>query len=235
MTLPMDRPLVRVTMQPCTGTSRPCESERRDRQRALVCCLLDGEQVPSFSASCSAPDDARRDELPLGWSASFSSSLGVVAVAVTDRGCVGVDVERIVPIDIDEHLCAVALTEQERAHVATATDPVVAFLHLWCRKEAVLKALGTGLLVDPRRVDVHGGSGSMDDWLASSVVGFPRIWCRSWRAMDGLVMAVATDQSDAQLDLRMTHASAHESGHRCVHLCPEFVPSCSVDVSGPLP
>jgi 4'-phosphopantetheinyl transferase len=82
-----------------------------------------------------------RARLPgTGLAASISHSGDLVAVALTAGRPVGVDVEAIGRRDYEPLLtrvCAVA----ERQHVHTARD----FYTVWTRKEAVLKATGTGL------------------------------------------------------------------------------------------
>jgi 4'-phosphopantetheinyl transferase len=66
-------------------------------------------------------------------------------VAITDAGEVGIDVEAEGAADFDG-FADVALHPDER--VAARVDPTRA----WVRKEAVLKAQGYGLVVDPRDV-----------------------------------------------------------------------------------
>ncbi len=85
----------------------------------------------------------------------LSSSRGtdLVVVAVADVGPVGVDVERT---DADPHgrTTAVSLAPGERP--GAGPD---GWLRTWVRKEAVLKAAGTGLTVDPRSFRVSDGAG----------------------------------------------------------------------------
>jgi len=75
----------------------------------------------------------------------------VVVVAVTAAGPVGVDVEPLGAARF-EGFDAVVLSDVERAaHRAGASD---GHARTWVRKEAVLKATGFGLAIDPRRVVV---------------------------------------------------------------------------------
>ena len=86
---------------------------------------------------------------------SISHCRKAVAVAVCDGGRVGIDVEsrRRVGEDLMRRVC----TADEFASVQAAADPVMAFLQLWTRKEAVLKLRGTGIQ----------GFGSMVEALAT--------------------------------------------------------------------
>ncbi|MFH8504748.1 4'-phosphopantetheinyl transferase family protein [Streptomyces flaveolus] len=81
---------------------------------------------------------------------SLSHSHGLVAVAVAARA-VGVDVQRLCPPATVE-ACLPRLHPAERDEVGrlSGDSRVAAFCRLWARKEAYLKALGTGLSRPPR-------------------------------------------------------------------------------------
>jgi 4'-phosphopantetheinyl transferase len=88
-----------------------------------------------------------------GLTASVSHSGDRAVVALMQDGRVGVDVEclgRTRWADVTSHVRAVSEPEPR-----THSD----FLRSWVRKEAVVKALGTGLRTDPRLVDVAPHSG----------------------------------------------------------------------------
>jgi 4'-phosphopantetheinyl transferase len=71
---------------------------------------------------------------------SISHSGDVVAVALTDTGPVGIDVEAMRDRDYEALVPRVCRPE-ERPHITSAAD----FYAYWTRKEAVLKATGDGL------------------------------------------------------------------------------------------
>lgn len=83
---------------------------------------------------------------PAPW-VSLSRAGELVVVAVTDAGPVGVDVE-VVPDLPRPDFATFALHTGERA--ASAWEQATT----WVRKEAVLKAVGLGLRLDPREVGV---------------------------------------------------------------------------------
>jgi 4'-phosphopantetheinyl transferase len=105
---------------------------------------------------------------------SLASVAGAVAVAVTDAGPVGVDLERVEATGF-EGFDGVALAPGETA----STNGERA--RLWTRKEAVLKATGDGLMRDPRTVDVRGstalGAHLLDVDLPGALAGAVAVLC----------------------------------------------------------
>jgi len=89
------------------------------------------------------------------WHVSLSHAGDLVMVAVTDAGPVGVDVEAAAATrftGFDD----VALTSTERAEVERCAPESRAWARAvyWTRKEAVLKATGYGLTIDPATIEV---------------------------------------------------------------------------------
>ncbi|MCY4451964.1 MAG: 4'-phosphopantetheinyl transferase superfamily protein [Immundisolibacterales bacterium] len=85
---------------------------------------------------------------PASFSVSHSGRHGLLAFARGGR--IGVDVEeRVAWRDLDALIAAV-LTRDERAELASSGggDRIARFFTLWTIKEALLKALGTGLQLD---------------------------------------------------------------------------------------
>ncbi len=66
-------------------------------------------------------------------------------------GGIGVDVEKIRPLDAEDF--RLVFTLPECAAIRRAGNPASELIRRWTIKEAVLKASGTGLLADPLRVD----------------------------------------------------------------------------------
>lgn len=92
------------------------------------------------------------------WGVSFARRGGHRACAL-GPGAVGVDLEVLEPLDDLERVAARAMSdgELERWGAMEASSRLVAFYEAWTCKEAALKALGTGLTVDPRRVEIEPG------------------------------------------------------------------------------
>lgn len=98
---------------------------------------------PAVLAADGVPDPALH--------VSLSRSGPVVAVAVSEHGAVGVDVERVARTAF-AGFAAVALHPDERP--AVEAGGFEARARSWVRKEAALKAAGVGLVVDPSTVVV---------------------------------------------------------------------------------
>lgn len=108
------------------------------------CCGANGK--PSM-----APHDGARS---IHFNVSHSASL--VAYAFTTAGPVGIDVERLRPIEDAQAVARRFFSPVEYAELMSV-DPsqfARAFLTIWTRKEACVKETGEGLSRDPRRVEV---------------------------------------------------------------------------------
>lgn len=145
---------------------------------------------------------------PRGVRASLSHASGVAAVAVGHDAAVGVDVERrdrVVDLDglardvLDGH----ELQAWRREPAGRRKD---AFLRLWTRKEAVLKALGVGLAGDLRAV-VTGRHGRIRS--LPPACGAPASWTlRDLSVPGGDAAAVAIRAPQAVVHTNVTSVAA---------------------------
>ena len=91
-----------------------------------------------------------------GLACNVAHSGDLVAVAIGPAREIGIDVEaHRNDIDLDA-VGAAFMTPAERAAMAraAATDRVSFFFRQWCFKEALVKALGTGLTREPKRFEL---------------------------------------------------------------------------------
>jgi 4'-phosphopantetheinyl transferase len=109
---------------------------------------------------CGAPHGrpiVRRPDAAAALHVSLTHAGGLVAAAVTAAGAVGVDAEAVAAVGFSG-FDDVALTATERAgvDVLSAADRSAERARLWVRKEASVKATGTGLSADhdPRTIDL---------------------------------------------------------------------------------
>lgn len=97
---------------------------------------------------------------PLEFSLSHSGDVALIAVCAGAE--VGVDVELLHPVRDAGALVARVCSPREQAewHARAETaDAAADFLRGWTRKEACLKAIGTGLDISPARVEVGFDAG----------------------------------------------------------------------------
>ena len=112
----------------------------------LVVAPLTAQPADRVVVDRSCPSCGRdhgRPRLPgTGLDASISHSGATVAVAVSNAGAVGVDVQQVADDAVGE-LSPLVLAEPEAGHVVVARD----FFTYWTRKEALVKATGDGVAV----------------------------------------------------------------------------------------
>lgn len=102
-----------------------------------------------------------------------SSSGGLAVVALARQHQVGVDVERLCAVADRDLLVRSTMTAAEQGALSSSPGEQqdVAFLRLWTVKEAFMKALGTGLSLDPLRVE--SCSAGQERWTVSSADAGP--------------------------------------------------------------
>lgn len=125
----------------------------------------------------------------LDFNVSHSGDLALIAV-LPRAGSVGVDLEHIVPLPDLLDLAGTVFTPREFAELPRQGDgQLESFYRLWTCKEAYLKAIGTGLSVEPSRVEIsvedpaHPMLRSAPDPRAFTITSF--------RPMPGFIAALA--------------------------------------------
>jgi 4'-phosphopantetheinyl transferase len=133
---------------------------------------------------------------------SLARSAGVMLVAVSRGAKVGVDVER----RCDRGLRALpthALGKSERLALdrIPVTARAEAFLTCWVRKEAILKAEGVGLGVEPRRIEVSAPDEPAAVQRVPDGIGPASAWTLADLDVPGCAAAVAVRQPLATVRL----------------------------------
>ena len=148
---------------------------------------------------------ALRSPYAPGFEFSISQTDGLAVLAFAWDCRVGVDVEKLAT-DVDIHSVGQAVfSDHEQAAVSASTrDASSAFFTIWTRKEALLKAVGTGLSGQPvdytTQDEVQRGR---NHWRASHM-GMP---LRGWTFLDlelapRVKSALAVSRDDVQVSLR---------------------------------
>lgn len=125
---------------------------------------------------------------------TISHAAGVVAVGIADRA-IGIDVEpEYRGCDLLDLAAVVAHPDELSAlSAARADDRPTRFARLWTRKEALLKAIGTGFLTEPRRLNV--GTGTYPALHAEWVVADLSSTTTSYGTLHGAIAVQTTPSS----------------------------------------
>lgn len=136
-------------------------------RRAAAGCLsiaADRLRVDRRCRRCGAQHGKPRlpDHPELDVSVAHSGEHVVVALARGPQ--IGVDVEQISDVDVDD-LAGTAFASHEAAELAAlpAGERVTAFFRLWTRKESIVKALGVGITDDFATASVATTGASLHD------------------------------------------------------------------------
>lgn len=74
---------------------------------------------------------------------SISHSEPTVVCAITTQGEIGIDIEKLKSIELDDFKAF--FTSREWKEISTASSPVDKFFWYWTRKESIIKAMGVNL------------------------------------------------------------------------------------------
>lgn len=148
----------------------------------------------SRACACGAEHGRPRVEGDQQIALSLSHSANTAVVAVSSNGPVGVDLEAKAK-DYDS-LAAISgvLSDRELKEALSAGMSTAYLLRVWTLKEAVLKAAGVGLRVDPRHVIISGVnrlSVRVDSMPSSLGLPINDLVLRSLKAPPGYVASLA--------------------------------------------
>lgn len=132
---------------------------------------------------------------------NLSHSENRALVAVGGAHPIGVDLEACKPFAEMDDVAATVFTPKEFSHYASGGNVetrATTFFRFWARKEAVLKALGTGLSLPANRIDQAGGTltvNGQDRTAEWSLIDFD--------AFDGFAAALAVMHPDVAVPLTL--------------------------------
>lgn len=136
---------------------------------------------------------------------SLSHSHDIISIAISSSGPLGIDVECLRPGTDKDAIVRRFFkpVEREAWDRLPAGAREAAFLRLWTRKEAVLKALGLGLTgLDRLSVSLEESLDRPVVWLADDPGASERWWCSSWSPASGYLTTLASIGNPAELSIR---------------------------------
>ena len=116
----------------------------------LIQALLDLEATSTISNLRYTVYDRPFLDEKLDFNISHSGEYVVCAISRTSH--VGIDIERIHQVDLDDYESQ--WTKKELDGIVNANHPHTVFFDWWTRKEAVLKASGLGLNIELNKIDI---------------------------------------------------------------------------------
>jgi 4'-phosphopantetheinyl transferase len=137
---------------------------------------------------------------------NVSHTDGVTLLAFASNGHIGVDVEQSIDgMEVADVGREIFSSSEETELASAGPDSMATFFRLWTRKEALLKALGTGLIHQPKSyataTDPRRGEGC---WLASyNGVALSGWTCRDLALGPRIRGALAVSMDDAQVSLQL--------------------------------
>lgn len=201
----------------------------QDRRRFVTGCWLlrtvvaaqlattpDAVEIDRRCTSCGKAHGKTRIDGAENIEVSVSHSGDRVAVALSTAGPVGVDVEEVKPDPGGIPQLALAPTERESLQAIAEPDREAAFIRMWVRKEAVLKATGHGLRISPEQVVVSGPDEdpALVSWPLAIAPGGVQL--RALDPGDGYTGAVAVLSEGRPVEVCETAATGFERNHTMI-------------------
>lgn len=130
------------------------------------------------------------------------SHTDVSAAIAVSRHPVGVDFEVIGERDVDA-LSAIVCHPEERAELTglRGTGKSLRFLQLWTRKEACLKAVGTGVRSDLRNMSFIPLSGTANRVVSTDVISANDYYVHDLSFAGGLIGCVSTTLASPRIEM----------------------------------
>ena len=122
---------------------------------------------------------------------SIAHTNGLVAAAIAVNGRIGIDLERL-GRDMSDDFTRSVFTAEENDLAAGSGDAPAALLRFWCAKEALAKALGTGIRYNPNDLRVR----SVDALTGRMELELAGQWLDAFEMLRGRAMPVHTARLD---------------------------------------
>lgn len=134
----------------------------------------------SFFFNCYGKPDLSSIQNTLGLAFNLSHTEKLACLAIATHTPVGVDIEKVRPLSTEMEDTTYLFMSDTEINTFRGIDfqKEWAFYHTWTQKEALLKAIGTGLLTDPTTFKAYLTSKPnirnlpINDWIINSY-GFP--------------------------------------------------------------
>jgi len=92
---------------------------------------------------------------------NIAHSGNIVGCAFSEKLKIGLDIEKIRPINLNDF--EYILNTLDHENIAKAVNPYDAFFKIWTIKEAVTKAIGKGLSIDVQQIFIYENYAMLED------------------------------------------------------------------------
>lgn len=133
------------------------------------------------------PHGIWQEQAPVFVDLSIAHTPGLVTAAIAANARIGIDVERV-GRDLSEDFTRGVFTPEEHELAADSGEGPIAILRFWCAKEALSKALGTGIRYSPSDLRVREVD-PINETLRMEATGQ---WLEPFRQLRGQVIPVKT-------------------------------------------
>lgn len=122
---------------------------------------------------------------------NISHSGNHIVCAFADRGSIGIDIEEVKPIAVEDFKGI--FIEEEWLNILVADDPSRTFFRYWTAKESIVKALGIGLNAPLKQVHIREETASLGG----------SIWyCKNISLFENYMLHIAFDQKPDNICLK---------------------------------
>ena len=151
--------------------------------------------VPASSIRFESSDAGKPFVADAPVSFNLTHSEAIAVCAISQGGCIGVDVERIRPVSDADAIVTRYFAPGEASEYASlpAPDRSAAFFSTWTRKEAFVKAIGDGLTCPLRSFEVDVAPSAANPRIVTDPARGDW-YLRSFEPAPGYVGAVACDR-----------------------------------------
>lgn len=130
--------------------------------KLLLRYLLDKNGFERNITEMTRFDEYKKPYIPgKGLHFNISHSGGYVICALSLIGTVGIDIEQIRPVNLDDFESFLSVADLYR--INTAVSSLDEFYRVWVAKEAVMKADGRGLYVSPAEIVLHDDRAELEN------------------------------------------------------------------------
>ena len=94
---------------------------------------------------------------------SISHSSQKVAIAISNSHIVGIDLQKHIFIDFNDYKMFLSVSESEQFQYVKDENKLRWFYDIWCQKEAIMKADGRGMKINPANIILKNSEGVVKD------------------------------------------------------------------------